>query len=63
MPRVKRRGHTKRDPEIPLSEWSLGELRAEHKRLEANPEGLNPWQAFKRGGELRNEIEHREMGS
>src|ERR1039458_2191324 len=36
MPRVKHRGRVKRDPEIPISEWSLGELKAERKRLEAN---------------------------
>jgi hypothetical protein len=59
MPRVKRRGHLKRDAEIPISEWSLGELRAEVKRLEANPEDLTPWGCFKRKSGLGNELYRR----
>jgi hypothetical protein len=59
MPRVKRRGHVKRAPEIPISEWSLGELRAELKRLEANPADLNSWQYFRRKSELGNELYRR----
>jgi hypothetical protein len=59
MSRIRRRGHTKRDPEIPISEWSLGELRAERKRLEANPGDLTPWGCFKRKSELLNELYRR----
>jgi hypothetical protein len=59
MSRIRRRGHTKRDPEIPISEWSLGELRAELKRLEADPGDLPPWGCFKRKSELGNELDRR----
>ena len=59
MPRVKRRGHTKCGAEVPVSEWSLGELRAELKRVEAGPPDLNVWQALKRKGELERELECR----
>ena len=56
MPRVKHRGRVKRDPEIPISEWSLGELKAERKRLEANLGDLTPWGCLKRKSELLNEL-------
>jgi ribosomal protein S4 len=56
MPRVKKRGHLKRDAEIPISEWSLGELKAELDRLGEDSSDLNKWAAFKRESELRNEL-------
>jgi hypothetical protein len=56
MPRVKRRGHLKRNAEAPLVEWSLGELRAEFDRLGEAPSDLNVWQIFKRTSELQNEF-------
>jgi hypothetical protein len=59
MPRVKRKGHLKRDAEAPLPEWSLAELRTELERLEANPEDLTPWGCFKRKSELGNELYRR----
>jgi hypothetical protein len=59
MPRVKHRGHIKRDPEIPISEWSLPELKAELKRLEADRGDLNVWQHLKRTSELQNELYRR----
>ena len=56
MPRVRRRGKTRRCNEAPLSEWPVDELKAELNRLEANPEDLNPWQILKRKSELQNEL-------
>jgi hypothetical protein len=61
MPRIRRKGYTKRDTEIPISEWSLGELRAELERVETNPVDLNPWQSFKRRSKLQNEIDRRDQ--
>ncbi len=61
MPRVRRKGHAKRDAEAPLCEWTLQELRAEFERLETDPGELNPWQAIKRRGELLREIDAREQ--
>jgi hypothetical protein len=59
MPRVRRKGHMKRDAEAPLSEWSLDELQTELERVETEPAGLNPWQAFKRASDLRGELDRR----
>jgi hypothetical protein len=59
MPRVKRKGHVKRDAEAPLPEWTPAQLRAELKRLEADPGDLNPWQVFKRTSELQAELDER----
>ena len=59
MPRVKHRGHLKRDAEAPLPEWSLAELRAELKRLEVDRGDLNPWAAFKKKSEFENELYRR----
>ena len=56
MPRVKRRGHAKRDAEVPLPEWSVAELRAEFDRLGEAPSDLSVWAIFKRTSELQNEF-------
>lgn len=56
MPRVKRKGHMKRDTELPLSEWPLNQLKVELQRLETDPVDLSPWAVFKRKSELQNEL-------
>ena len=61
MPRIKHRGHTKRDAERPLNEWELSELKAELRRLEADPGELRPWFAFKRKSDINNELCRREV--
>lgn len=63
MPRVKRKGHARRAADIPLSEWTPAQLKAELKRLETDPDELNAWQALKRTSELQREIDARERTS
>ncbi len=63
MPRVKKRGHAKRNPEAPLPEWTADELRAELERLEEKPAGMNFWQIFKRRSEIERELEARGLDS
>jgi hypothetical protein len=61
MPRVRRKGHVKRDAEAPIAEWSVRQLKAEIKRVETNPGELElgPWGAFKRATDLQNELDRR----
>jgi hypothetical protein len=59
MSRIRRKGFSRRDPETPLSEWLLDELKAELARLETDRGELNQWQAFKRASELQGELDAR----
>jgi hypothetical protein len=59
MPRVRRKGHIKRDAEAPIAEWSVRQLKAEIKRVETNPGELGSWGAFKRATDLQNELDRR----
>jgi hypothetical protein len=59
MPRVKHRGHVKRNLEAPLMEWPATELTAELGRLKTDPGDRNPWQVFKRHSEIECELDAR----
>lgn len=56
MPRVRRKPKVKRGTEAPMSEWTEAELQTELDRLGEDSSGLNPWAAFKRESDLRNEL-------
>ncbi len=61
MPRVKRKGHTKRSG-VPLTEWTRAELRAELRKaapVSATTGQPNQWAKFKRDGEIQRELERR----
>ena len=42
MPRVRRRGHVRRDDSLPLQEWDTAKLEAEYERLK-NDDEADPW--------------------
>jgi hypothetical protein len=55
MPRVRRRGHTRRDDGLAVSEWDTAKLEAEYERLKNDGEA-DPWDRladmFRVGDEL-----------
>lgn len=62
MPRVKRKGHTKRTG-VPLTEWTLAELRRELRKPAPISDATgqpNFWAKFKRDQDIGRELERRE---
>ena len=65
MPRVRRKGFERRSPEIPVSELSLEQLRAENAHLHCVMTGRaqsdeDAWYVLQRSGELSAEIRRRQ---